>query len=146
MNIDQARTLIAQSGNAHQCRVAQFFRDRNWVVLMSPYYIDASTDKPRELDLIVEKSYPVQRLYSGPPRSVRVRLFIECKYIAQGTAFWFDAMDVAKTGSWIESYTPFRGNHNAYQHQHYVAQGTEVAKLFASQQQKGEEADPIFRS
>jgi len=146
VNIDDAKALIAQSGNGHQCRVAQFFRDRKWAVLMSPYYIDAATDKPRELDLIVENSYSVPLMYGGPPVSVRVRLFIECKYIAQGAAFWFDSMDMPKAHSWIESHTPFRLNHNAIQQQHYLAQGKVAAKLFASQQQKGEESDPIFRA
>jgi hypothetical protein len=146
MDAEGAKKLMTESGNGLQCRVAQFFRVRGWTVLMSPYYIDASTDRPRELDLIVERSYPVQRIWAGNvPKSVRVRLFIECKYIVQGAVFWFDAMDRNKTVAWIESNTPFRRDNIYIRPQHYLAQGDQVAKLFASETKKAEENDPIFR-
>ena len=67
MDLEGAKTLIAESGNSFQCRVATFFRDRKWAVLISPYYVDSSTDKTRELDLIAEAVYSVKRVWIGPP-------------------------------------------------------------------------------
>ena len=146
MDLEGAKLLIADSGNSFQCRVANFFRELKWSVLMSPYYVDSSTDKTRELDLIAEAAYSVKRVWIGPPINIRVRLFIECKYITQGAVFWLDSMDAARAHEWIYSRTPFvRGNIFSEEH-HYLTQGEQVAKLFASERHKGEENDPIFRA
>jgi len=146
MDVAGAAAPIAQSGNNFHCRVAQYFRAKNWAVLMSPYYVDAATDKQREIALIVEHSSGVRLLWAGnQPKRIRVRLFIECKYIANGSVFWFDAMDEARTMEWLYDNTPFISDHIATRAHHYLARGNEVATLFASE--KGQQDnDPIFRA
>jgi hypothetical protein len=127
--------------------VANYFRDKNWIVTLSPYYVDLATDKPREADLIVEFGFPVPQTFAGaPPKSVPVRLFIECKYITQGVVFWFDCMDEAQAKNWIHSYTCIVANHIHTNEHHYLKRGGEVAKLFTSQKTKGEDIDPMFRT
>jgi hypothetical protein len=141
-----AQKLATESGNSFQCRIANHFRAAGWTVLLSPYYLDLSTDKAREIDLIVEKSFPLRRLFRGPTQSLRLRLFIECKYIAQGVVFWFDSIDTARATEWIETNTVFTVTNTFIRQHHYLNLGSAVAKLFASQKQKGDENDPMFKA
>lgn len=142
----EAKELATTSGNSFQCRVAQYFRQRNWATLLSPYYVDAFTGKPRESDLLVEKSFPVHNIFNGPPVSVRVRLFIECKYILDGAVFWMEPKDLAATRNWIFGHTPLIDHHLETEKHHYLANTGPVAKLFATDSKKSEDNDPIFRA
>src|ERR1700733_7192733 len=146
MDEKAAEKLATESGNSFHCKIANHFRAAGWTVLLSPYYLDLSTDRAREIDLIVEKSFPLRRLFRGPTQSLRLRLFIECKYIAQGVVFWFDRMDAARARHWIETNTVFTTTNTFFQHHHYLNLGSDVAKLFASQKHKGDENDPMFRA
>jgi hypothetical protein len=147
MDAAVAEKLANESGNGFQCRVANYFRDKNWAVTLSPYYVDSSTDKTREADLIVEYGFPVPMTFAGnTPKSVRVRLFIECKYVTQGVVFWFDSMDDRQARNWIHSNTCIIPSHVNTNHHHYLNLGGEVAKLFTSERAKGEDADPMFRT
>jgi hypothetical protein len=84
--------------------------------------------------------------HSRVPKSIRVRLHVECKYIAQNVVFWFDARDDCRAFEWIFSNTPFRRN-NAFVNDHHHIRGVkEVAKLFASDGKRTEDNDPIFRA
>jgi hypothetical protein len=142
-----AKTLAEKSGNSFQCKVANYFRAKDWAVLLSPYYVDASTDKTRESDLIVERSFPVTNYFPGTPeRSVRLRLFIECKYVSEGAVFWMDPMDSAQAQNLVFTRTPFIRDHQRTREHHYFQTSEPVAKLFASEQRKGEEGDPIYRA
>jgi hypothetical protein len=147
MDAANAKTLAEKSGNGFQCKVANYFREKNWAVLLSPYYVDAATDKTRESDLIVEKSFPVRQYHVGAPlQSVRLRLFIECKYILEGAVFWMDPMDSGQAESLVVTRTPFVRNHQRTREHHYFQSNEPVAKLFASEKGKGEESDPIYRA
>jgi hypothetical protein len=145
-----AKELAETSGNSFQCKVANYFRDNGWTVLFSPYYVDASTDKSRESDLIVEKSFPVAKYFVGAAtRSVRLRLFVECKYVTEGAGavFWMDPMDSMKARNLVFSRPPFSPDHPRHREQHYLHTDDSVAKLFASSPKKGvEENDLIFRA
>jgi len=145
MDIAGAEKLANESGNGFQSRVANAFRKLNWAVLISPFYVDSSTDKTRELDMIVEKRALVQG-WVGAPQSIHVRLFIECKYIAQGTVFWVDSIDEPQARDWIHSHTCFPPNNVYTNSHHYLTRGPDVAKLFATERQKGDENDPMFRT
>jgi hypothetical protein len=57
MDAAGAKALADKSGNKFQIQVANYFRAKKWAVLVNPYYVDASTDKSRESDLIVEMSW-----------------------------------------------------------------------------------------
>lgn len=147
MDAAAAKKLAEKSGNSFQCKVANYFRAKNWAVLLSPYYVDASTDKSRESDLIVERSFPVTNYFAGTPeRSVRLRLFIECKYVSEGVVFWMEAMDSAQAQNLVFARTPFVRDHQRTREHHYFQNSEPVAKLFASEQRKGEEGDPIYRA
>jgi hypothetical protein len=65
--------------------------------------------------------------------------------VSQGAVFWFDAKDSAKAREWVETHTCFPRNNVNSERQHYFRHA-QVAKLFASPQQKGDEGDPIFRA
>jgi hypothetical protein len=147
LDATQAKALAERSGNGFQCKVANYFRSRNWAVLVSPYYIDASTDKPRESDLIVEMSFAVKNYFAGnTPRSVRLRLFIECKYVSEGAVFWMEPMDMPRAQEFVFARTPFIRDRARNNDHHYFQTSEPVAKLFASEQRKGEEGDPIYKA
>ncbi len=152
MDAAAAKALAERSGNSFQCRVLNYFRDNGWTVLLSPYYVDASSDKSRESDLIVEKPFQVH--YHGiigvlPMHSVRLRLFVECKYVAEkagGAVFWTDPIDSMKARELVFSRPPFRPDHPSHHQQHYFQRNDPVAKLFTSEKQTGEENDPIYKA
>jgi hypothetical protein len=143
---DVAKRIAAESGNAFHCRVANAFRDRGWATMLSPYYIDGSTDKVREIDLLAEKAFPVPGEFSRVPKSVRVRLHIECKYITQHVVYWFDSRDDRRALEWIFTNTPFRRNNTFVKDHHHLRGVTSVAKLFATEGKRSEDNDPIFRA
>ena len=90
--IDKVKAIISQSGNTFHSQVLKYLHDKGWTVLISPYYNDNATNKPREIDLIAEKAFETNdRRYFG---TVNVKLFIECKYIPQLTVFWFHNKDM----------------------------------------------------
>ncbi len=126
--------------------MATKFRDKGWATLISPYYVDSATDKAREIDLIAEK------VYSAPsddaPKKIRVRFYIECKYVKESVVFWFGSADEERTLKWISANaSPFKSNQRlTREHHHYLQARSEVARLFASAGKKGEENDPIFRA
>ena len=95
MTSPKVRNIITESGNSFHCRVATAIRQSGWTVSLSAYYVDAATDKAREIDIIAERLYPMPtRNMNQPPRALIVRLYIECKYTTQDTVFWFDQMDL----------------------------------------------------
>ncbi len=146
MDANAAKALATESGNSFQSRVVTYLRTHGWTVLVSPYYVDSATDKPRESDLIAEKVHQVPLTFGGPLKNLRMRLFIECKYITEGTVFWTDTMEGHQAHSWVYSHTPFVPNHVSTGRHHYFQNERPVAKLFASEKKKGEEGDAIFRA
>ena len=75
--------FIELSGNPFHSRVVKKLRDVGWTVMVSPYYSDNFTAKPREIDIIAEKKFEVKDSFfeNGWIGTLDVRLFIECKYI-----------------------------------------------------------------
>lgn len=142
---DVIAKLVGESGNSFHCRVANALRDRGWTTVMSSYYIDAGTDKAREVDLIVEKAYRVD-FEQGRPKTIRLRLYVECKYITQHVVFWFDSRDDDRAHGWLYRNTPFRKDNTLLSEHHHMRGVTSVAKLFASEGKRNEDNDPIFRA
>ena len=54
--LDEVNSIIQGSGNSFHCKVTNYFKEKGWTTLVSPYYMDSSSNKPREIDLIVEKA------------------------------------------------------------------------------------------
>jgi hypothetical protein len=151
MDAQGAKELADRSGNGFQCRVLSDFRQSGWETLLSPHYVDLTTAKTREADMITELKFPVRHAFAGQPvTSIHLRLFIECKYVPAekgGVVFWVGQRDRVKTENWVrENAQPFRSDHPAsWRLHHYLRDDEPVAKLFTSEQDKRDE-DPFFRS
>jgi hypothetical protein len=105
MDLKLAQQMAEQSGNSFQCEVANHFKQKGWTVLLSPYYVDPMTDKTRELDMIVERHVDLPPSQDGSPHyGVKVRLFIECKYILEGNGyvFWLDAKSTGEISNLLD--------------------------------------------
>ena len=46
--------IVEKSGHNFHCQVVNFLRENGWTALISPYYNDNFTEKPREVDIIAE--------------------------------------------------------------------------------------------
>ena len=57
--LEKVKELIINSGNNFHCKVHNYLVGKNWAVLVSPYYNDNISEKPREIDLIAEKAFVV---------------------------------------------------------------------------------------
>ena len=94
--LDEIEKIVVESGNSFHCQVTNFLKEKGWQSLVSPYYMDGATNKPREIDLIAEKHWSRERDYGrGESGALIIKLFIECKYISQPTVFWFSDKDIA---------------------------------------------------
>jgi hypothetical protein len=139
--------IINESGNSFHCRATSFLKENGWHTLVSPYYMDGATNKPREIDLIAEKHWIRQGGFGRNEGALIIKLFIECKYIPQSTVFWFSDKDIEAATKWVTSNTPLVKKDNAYtQRHHYLAPGRKVAKLFASKNRPGAENEVIYRA
>lgn len=95
-NEDKILKIIKNSGNDFHLKVVGIFENINldldneqqWVVEVSPYYNDPTADKPREIDIIAERIFE-DKAFRGNSEKLKVRLFIECKYINKPVVFWF---------------------------------------------------------
>lgn len=123
-------------GNNLHGQVVKFLRDSDWHVMVSPFYTDAFTDKPREADVIAEKDYwDPEHVAKGV---VGVKLFIECKFMdsEKKVVFWTDKKDLerAKEIITVRDVTA--------SHYYYIK---EAAKLFATADAR-QEIDPFFNA
>ena len=130
-DLTEIEALVNESGNSFHCRVANYLKEKGWHTHVSPYYMDSATSKPREIDLIAEKSWPYYG-FKGKNGAVIIKLFIECKYIPQANLFWFSDKDVASAKQWVIANTPLRENNIFTERHHYLATNPKVAKLFAT--------------
>lgn len=145
-DLEEVKSIIYESGNSFHSRVIDAFKSKGWHTLVSPYYLDEVSNKPREIDLVIEKAFEFKDDFSSKYGTVNVKLFVECKYIPQKVVFWFDDKDMISTRKWIVSNTPLREN-NSFMEQHsYLTKNTKVAKLFSSQTRPNQENEPIYKA
>jgi hypothetical protein len=85
----QVQELIDGSGNTFHARVVRWFSANGWSTNISPYYMDQSQQKARELDLIAEKVIPINGSFNQWVGEIAIRLFIECKFLPGHSVFWF---------------------------------------------------------
>jgi hypothetical protein len=138
--------LIAGSGNNFHARVARWFADNGWHVIISPYYLDQSQGKAREIDLIAEKLWTVLDSFGRPKDHVAVRLFIECKFVALDAVFWCADKDREAALELVCATHPFQRNNSYTEEHHYLAQSPRVAKLFATLNSKIVENEPFYKA
>src|SRR5690348_13578446 len=116
--IKEIEAIVKASGNSFHCRVAKYLKEQGWHLLVSPYYTDGATNKPREIDLIAEKCWTHSGDFGGKHGAKIIKLFIECKYISQPHVFWFGEKDVAAATDWLVSNTPLKKD-NTYTQKHH---------------------------
>lgn len=142
--IEEAKLIVSESGNSFHSKVVKFLQDKGWHTQISPYYMDGSTNKPREIDLIAEKSWAYKEHFSSVSGTVNIKLFIECKYIPQVNVFWFSPKDRASAKEWIKNNTCLTGG-DTNDH-HYLSGNQDVAKLFASKSKASIENEVIYKA
>ncbi len=134
-DIVKIKKIIEESGNNLHYKVVDFLRANGWYVLVSPYYTDNFSEKPREIDIIAEKNFSTASFgqFTG---TVNIQLFIECKYIKEDTVFWFDKRNQQEAINLVLRTTPFEDPHRySMTGNHHYLTGSLVAKLFASKVQ-----------
>jgi len=77
---------IKKSGNNLHIKVANFFINQGWKTKLSTYYIDDTTNKPREIDIMAQKIFPIPD--DTRAEELRVNLLIECKHFNEEIALW----------------------------------------------------------
>ncbi|MES1939684.1 hypothetical protein T5B8_05561 [Salinisphaera sp. T5B8] len=152
---DDLRQLIDGSGHNFHARVARWFVDNGWEVTISPYYMDQSHQKAREVDLVAEWVLPDKR---RRPRGlgignydVGVRLFIECKFVPSLTVFWFAKKKRDNARRLVSAEGQFPSDPREIVVHHYLDESLRVAKLFQTKSHKGgqamsEQQDPFYKA
>jgi hypothetical protein len=138
--------LILSSGNNFHAKVARWFTENGWHVVISPYYMDQTQSKAREIDLIAEKLWPLTDSFGRSVDDIAVRLFIECKFVASDAVFWFADKDRDSTLELVCANGPFRPDNIYTQKHHYLSQSPRVAKLFSTSNTKAAENEPFYKA
>lgn len=138
--------LIRSSGNNFHAKVARWFSDNGWHVVISPYYMDQAQSKAREIDLVAEKLWPITDMFGRASKDIAVRLFIECKFVASDAVFWFADKDKESALDLVCASGPFRRDNSYTEEHHYLSQSTRVAKLFATSNAKTAENEPFYKA
>lgn len=137
--------LLSRSGNSFHGKVATWFKNNGWAVRVSPYYVDQSQSRSREVDLIVEKAFLVPDGLGRPAGSVVARLFVECKFIPQHSVFWMADKNAEHAKDVVHSYGIFSLD-NAYTKNHHYLSAARVAKVYSTAQNRESENDPYFKA
>jgi hypothetical protein len=138
--------LVNSSGNTFHARVARWLRDKEWHIVVSPYYMDQTQNKAREIDLIAEKLWPVPGRFGNSDGYVAVRLFVECKFVPSHSVFWFAEKSRSEALALVCSSGEFPENNIYTEKHHYLAQSQRVAKLFATSGGRAQEAEPFYKA
>ena len=145
---EEVTKLVSESGNNFHAKVARWMQSDGWHVSVSPYYLDQTQNKPREIDLVAEKLWPVLDTFNRPIGDVAVRLFIECKFVPSNSysVFWFTDKDMEAAEKLICSQKPFRPDNTYTKKHHYLARSNRVAKLFTTKTDRSTENDPYYKA
>jgi hypothetical protein len=147
MTIDEKiLSIIKNSGNSFHSRVTKHLKSKGWHTLVSPYYMDNATNKPREIDLVAEKAFLYPERFEKEHGTINIKLFIECKYIPQKVVFWFDEKNMIETYKWVIKNTPLKENNFYTKKHHYLSTNTKVAKLFAGETKRNFENEVIYKA
>lgn len=142
----QVQELIDSSGNTFHAKVARWFASDGWSVSISPYYMDQTQQKARELDLVVEKALPIEGSFGDWQGEVAVRLFVECKFLPGYSVFWFTDKDRSAIEKLLCTSGKFRPDNTCTSKHHYLSSGDRVAKLIASSNARGQESEPFYKA
>lgn len=138
--------IIEKSGNNFHYKVVEFLRNNGWYVVVSPFYNDNFTDKPREIDIIAEKEYEIKD-FGQWIGDVRVRFFIECKYITNNTVFWFDDRNMSGALMRVLTDTPLEDPRIcSTTEKHRYLEKNKVAKLFSGENNKNPDNETMYKA
>ena len=140
-----AKRIIASSGNSFHARVASWLKQDGWHVLVSPYYMDTSQGKAREIDLIAERVISVEDDFGRQAGSVVVRMYIECKFVSTHTVFWFAEKDKEAANDLVCRSGVFRERNSYTNEHHYLSTCSQVAKVFSTES-KTQEQEPFYKA
>lgn len=143
---DEIVELIRNSGNNFHAKVACWFAKNGWHVVISPYYMDQTQSKAREIDLVAEKLWSIPDHFGHGSDYITVRLFIECKFVASDTVFWFAEKNRESALELVCENEPFRRDNSYTSKHHYLSQSSRVAKLFATSNSKAAENEPFYKA
>ncbi len=143
---NEVSKLVRDSGNNFHAKVARWLSDKDWHVVVSPYYMDQTQNKAREIDLIAEKLWPVNGMFNRRMDDVAVRLYIECKFVPSYSVFWFADKDQVSAQELVCASGPYRPDNIYTNKHHYLAQSPKVAKLFATSSSKSPENEPFYKA
>ncbi len=145
---DEVVKFIKSSGNNFHAKVARWLTEQDWHVVVSPYYMDQSQNKAREIDLIAEKVCASINdcIADRAVGDVVVRLFFECKYVTSPTVFWFADKDMEQATELVCRHGKFRRDNLYTEKHHYLSRSPKVAKLFASSKDKQSENEPFYKA
>ncbi|MDD2715660.1 MAG: hypothetical protein PHW04_07185 [Candidatus Wallbacteria bacterium] len=142
---ENLKEIIEKSGNSFHFQVMKFLREKEWKVLVSPYYLDCYSEKPREVDIIAEKSFKMLNRYKEVKGIVNLRLIIECKYIDKNLVFWTDVKDHVNAIKLVEHVAGIKApDRNTYYSKHHYLSDCSVGKLFSGEKPDGSEREPFF--
>jgi hypothetical protein len=147
---------VDENGNDFHYQVIDFFRTKGWSVNISPYYTDLITQKPREIDIIAQKKWPVVEKYRQKSAGILIRLFIECKWILPAVSLHFNFIEndqdlaerLARNNDILRerNYPPLVDSSKEPPRIHHYLQQNEVAKNCACVASKGSTKDIFFEA
>lgn len=143
---DEIGEFVKSSANNFHVQVVRAFRERDWQTLISPYYLDVTTTRAREIDLVAERSWDIPETFRQQGRQLHMKLIVECKYIVQDTVFWFDTRDSKATYEWLQANTPLPGPDNLNTKRHHYFSLDSVAKLFGSRTGRETEREAVYKA
>jgi hypothetical protein len=144
-SVEIAKKIIEGSGNSFHSRVAQWLQENQWHVVISPYYMDQSQSKAREIDLIAERAVPIKDPFGRWEGDVVIRLYIECKFINSHSVFWFTEKDKRAAKQLVCRAGNFRPDNMYTEEHHYISTCDSVAKVFATES-KSQEQEPFYKA
>ncbi len=142
----EVNELIQTSGNNFHAKVARWFVSHDWHVIVSPYYMDQTLGKAREIDLIAEKTWFIPGPFGKPAGTIAIRLFVECKFVATYSIFWFADKNMNSAKELVCSSGVFRADNTYTNKHHYLSSSPRVAKLFATSNSKQFENEPFYKA
>lgn len=143
---EEVYQLIESNGNNFHAKVARWFTNNDWHVIVSPYYMDQTQGKAREIDLVVEKPWPALDHFGRLKGYIITRLFIECKYIPHCSVFWFSDRDRESAQKLVCKDYPDLVNNTRIEKHHYLDSSSKVAKLFANVKSNSQENDLFYKA
>ena len=144
-SLEAAKKIIESSGNSFHSRVAKWLQEAEWHVLVSPYYMDQSQNKAREIDLIAERIVPIRDSDGRRVGDVVIRLYVECKFISSHSVFWFTQKDTHAAEKLVCRTGGFRMDNFYTKEHHYLSSCDTVAKVFATEY-KSQEQEPFYKA